>query len=394
MCVPAWYNDHQRSAVLVAARLAGLETLRVLNEPSAVALAFGYGRGLARKRVLVYDLGGGTFDASVVEITGDDLEVVSTGGDNFLGGLDFDERLADAIVSTLPSGPKERLIASRMILERVRGAAEVAKILLSERTESAVNVPFATIDDAGQPMGLHVDVERAFLEHATRDLVERTAEVTQVVLETAKLTAASLDEVLMVGGQSRAPAIRRRLGALLGRDARSDVDPQGAVALGAALLGHALVMREKGKQGVSLSEVLSGPIGVAVKGGAMRRILERNTRLPADKTLQVPVLANQPISIAVFQGSNERADENDYLGAITAVSDRPGELSLRFVVTADGRLTLSAATPTGKNVEMTFATGEASDQVRATLLAEAPLPGEDDVKAKGLLTGLKRLFGR
>jgi molecular chaperone DnaK len=153
-------------------------------------------------------------------------------------------------------------------------------------------------------------------------------------------------------------------------------------------------MREKGKQGVSLSEVLSGPIGVAVKGGAMRRILERNTRLPADKTLQVPVLANQPISIAVFQGSNERADENDYLGAITAVSDRPGELSLRFVVTADGRLTLSAATPTGKNVEMTFATGEASDQVRATLLAEAPLPGEDDVKAKGLLTGLKRLFGR
>ena len=112
MCVPAWYNDHQRSAVLVAAKLAGLETLRVLNEPSAVALAFGYGRGLARKRVLVYDLGGGTFDASVVEITGDDLEVVSTGGDNFLGGIDFDERLAEALISTLPSGPKERLLAS------------------------------------------------------------------------------------------------------------------------------------------------------------------------------------------------------------------------------------------------------------------------------------------
>ncbi len=394
MCVPAWYNDHQRSAVLSAAKLAGLETLRVLNEPSAVALAFGYGRGLARKRVLVYDLGGGTFDASVVEITGDDLEVVSTGGDNFLGGLDFDERLADAMISTLPAGPRDRLIASRMIVERVRSAAEVAKISLSEKAEAPVHVPFATTDDQGQPMALRVDVERSFLEHATIDLVERTATVTHVVLETANLTAQSLDEVLMVGGQSRAPIIRRRLIALLGREARSDVDPQGAVALGAALLGHSMVMREKGKQGVSLSEVLSAPIGVAVKGGAMRRVLERNTRLPAEKTLQVPVQANVPIAIAVFQGSNSRADENDYLGAITAASDRPGDLSLRFSVTADGRLTLSATTPTGKNVEMTFATSEASDDVQAKLLAEAPLPGEDDVKAKGLLTGIKRLFGR
>ena len=126
----------------------------------------------------------------------------------------------------------------------------------------------------------------------------------------------------------------------------------------------------------------------------MRRVLERNTRLPAEKTLQVPVQANQPIAIAVFQGSNSRADENDYLGAITAASDRPGDLSLRFSVTADGRLTLSATTPTGKNVEMTFATSEASDDVQAKLLAEAPLPGEDDVKAKGLLIGIKRLFGR
>lgn len=394
MCVPAWYNDHQRTAVLTAAQLAGLEPLRVLNEPSAVALAFGYGRGLARKRVLVYDLGGGTFDAAVVEITGDDLEVVSTGGDNFLGGLDFDERLADALIATLPLGPKERVLASRMTVERVRSTAEVAKIALSDRTEAPVHVPFATTDDEGQPMALRVDVERSFLEHATQDLVERTAVVTQAVLETAKLTPQHLDEVLMVGGQSRAPAVRQRLTTLLGREARSDVDPQGAVALGAALLGHSMVMRERGKRGVSLSEVLSAPIGVAVKGGAMRRVLERNTRLPAEKTLQVPVQANQALSIAVFQGSNQRADENDYLGAIAAVSDRPGDLSLRFAVTADGRLTLSATTPTGKNVEITFATREASDEVQAMLLAEAPLPGEEDAKAKGLLTGLKKFFGR
>lgn len=395
LCVPAWYTDHQRSAVIEAARLAGLEVRSILNEPSAVALAFGYGKGLARKRVLVYDLGGGTFDASVVEITGDDLEVVSTGGDDFLGGLDFDERLADALLSSLPDGARNRLTA--VSNERVRDAAEVAKIALSEATTTSVHVPFASTADDGTPVDLRVDVERSFLESVTADLVERTVQATQVVLEAAKLQPQSLDELLLVGGQSRAPAVRKRLEQVLGRAPRSDVDPQGAVALGAALFGQSLVLKERGKSGLSLSEVLVAPIGIAVKGGGFRRVLERNTRLPAEKNLVLPVVAGTPLSIGVFQGSSARAEENEYLGALTTACERSGDMQVRFAVAADGRLVLSATTPLGREAEVTFATAQASDALQAQLLASAPLPGDDQKPTSsksGLFGGIKKLFGR
>jgi molecular chaperone DnaK len=394
LCVPAWYTDHQRTAVLDSARAAGFEVLSILNEPSAVALAFGYGKGLARKRVLVYDLGGGTFDASVVEITGDDLEVVSTGGDDFLGGLDFDARLGDALISTMPEQAQHRL--TPMSLERVRDASELAKIALSDTQVAEVRVPFVSSTADNSPIDLRADVERAFLESITGDLIERTVQVAQVVLAAARLQPQSLDEFLLVGGQSRAPAVRAKLEAVLGRSPRSDVDPQGAVALGAALFGHSLVQRERGKRGPSLSEVLSAPIGVAVRGGAFRRVLERNTRLPAEKTLAVPVTAGVPVAITVFQGVSPRADENEYLGVLNATTDRDGELQVRFGVAADGRLTLSAVGPTGRQEVVVFSTVQASDEVQAKLLADAPLPGEEEKSAqgKGLLGGLKRLFGR
>ena len=390
LCVPAWYSDHQRGAVLEAGRLAGLDVLRILNEPSAVALAFGYGRGLARKRLLVYDLGGGTFDASVVEMTGDDLEVVSTGGDNFLGGIDFDERVADALAGTLPDPLRLRLEESRVSWERVRDAAEVAKIALSDQDTASVHLPFAVTDEGGAPVDLRATVTRAQIEQLTADLVERTCEVTRVVLEVGRVNAAALDEVLLVGGQSRAPLVRQRLQALLGRPPRTDVDPQGAVALGAAIFGHSLVQRERGKAGVSLSEVLSAPIGVAVKGGGFLRVLERNTRLPAEKTLTIPV-TDRPVEVAVFQGTNPRADENEYLGALHARVDKPGELLLRFAVSADGRLEVGAV---GRKGTASFSTADASDELRAHLYATAPLPGEAEAEAGGLFKGLKRLFGR
>jgi molecular chaperone DnaK len=394
LCVPAWYNDHQRASVLEAGRLAGLEVLRILNEPSAVALAFGYGKGLARKRVLVYDLGGGTFDASVVEITGDDLEVVSTGGDNFLGGLDFDARLADAIVQSLESGPKQRLLSSHVTIERVRDAAELAKIALSDKPVAAVHVPFVSTYDDGAPFDLKTNVERSLLETTTADLVERTIEVTQVVLAAAKLSQKSLDEVVMVGGQSRSPAVRARLEAMLGKAPRTDVDPQGAVAMGAALLGHALVMRERGKAGIQLSEVLSAPIGIGLRGGSFRKVLERNTRLPAEKTLVVPIQNAQVVRLAVFQGNASKAEENDYLGSLTTSVDRSGDLSLRFSVSADGRLLLTATTPTGKQADLMFSTQEASDATTAELLAEAPLPGESEKPASSRSGFFRKLFGR
>src|SRR5207302_1090231 len=190
--------------------------------------------------------------------------------------------------------------------------------------KTTLHLPFAASDAAGQPIDLHHQPTRAWLEELTKDLVERTAEITQVVLDTARIGPQSVDEVLLVGGQSRAPLVRRRLEQLLGKPARTDVDPQGAVALGAALLGHALVQRERGKQGITLSEVLSAPIGVAVRGGGFRRVLERNTRLPADKTLEVPIAAQKPMQLAVFQGISPRADENEYLGMLHVLPDKDG----------------------------------------------------------------------
>lgn len=393
LSVPAWYTDHQRGALLEAGKLAGLEVLSLCNEPSAVAVAFGYGRGLARKRALVCDLGGGTFDAAVVAITGDDLDVLCTGGDAFLGGMDFDARLAEALVGTLEAGPRERLLGSPVAMDRLRDAAEVAKIALSDRALAPVHLAFATTDDAGAPLDLQVEVERGFLEYATGDLVERATQVTQATLEAARLTAQSIDEVLLVGGQSRAPAVRRRIEAVLGLPARTDVDPAGAVALGAAVLGHGLVLRERGKRGVTLAEVLSCPIGVAVRGGGLRRVLDRNTRLPAEKSLSLPVQGHRPLRLAIFQGSSLRADENEYLGALAVTSERGGDLAVRFVVTADGRLALSATTPDGQHLGAHFSTLEAPDAVQAELLAEAPLPEADGRGAEGLLRGLQRLFG-
>jgi molecular chaperone DnaK (HSP70) len=190
--------------------------------------------------------------------------------------------------------------------------------------------------------------------------------------------------------------VRKHLERVLGRPGRSDVDPAGAVALGAALLGHSLVQKERGKRGLSLAEVLSSPIGVAVRGGGFRRVLERNTRLPAEKSLTLPVQAQQTLKFAVMQGTSARADENEYLGALSLQSERAGELNVRFAVSADGRLQLSATTPTGKRAEVQFTTSEASEAAQEQLLLESPLPGEDDASRSsksGIFGGLKRLFG-
>ncbi|MFZ5469783.1 MAG: TIGR02266 family protein [Myxococcota bacterium] len=394
LCVPAYFNDHQRAAMIDAGRRAGLEVLRVLNEPSAVALAFGYGRGLARKRILVYDLGGGTFDASVLELTGDDLEVVTTGGENFLGGLDFDLRLAERLSLSLPEEERAQVSGSLLALQRIRDAAEQAKITLSDVEKTSVHVPFAATRGDGSPVDLSVEVARNTLEEVTQDLVERTVEVTQAVLEAGGVTPHMLDEVLLVGGQSRAPLVRRRLEAFLNKPARTDVDPHSAVALGAAILGHALLLKEKGKAGVSLSEVLSAPIGFAVRGGAMRRVLERNTRLPAEKTVSLPVQNGQTMGVAVFQGGSPLAEENEYLGALRVTAQKSGDLSLRFTVSPDGRLDIAAAVPGGSSSRLSLATTDAGEATVSGLLAQAPLPGEEPVADKGLLRNIKRLFGR
>lgn len=394
LCVPAYFNDHQRSALLQAGRLAGLEVMRIFNEPSAVALAYGYGRGLARKRVLVYDLGGGTFDASIVEITGDDLEVVATGGDNFLGGMDFDSRVADELGRTLEHDAHVPPDGSVHSLQRIRDAAEQAKITLSDVERTPVHVPFASTLPDGSPVDLRTELTRQTLEGLTIDLVDRTVETTHAVLQAANLTTQSIDEVLLVGGQSLAPLVHRKMEEALGRPTRSDVDPHGAVALGAAILGHALIRQEKGRSGVAVSEILSLPIGIGLRGGTMRKVLDRNTRLPAEKTLGLSVSAGVPLGVAIFQGDATVAEENEYLGCLQLAPDKSGEANLRFMLSPDGILQVYATGP-GARAEVAMATGDASDEVRQALWANAPLPGESESpKEGGLLGGIKKLFGR
>jgi molecular chaperone DnaK len=232
------------------------------------------------------------------------------------------------------------------------------------------------------------------MESVTDELVERTLQVTRDVLASANLSAQSLDEVLLVGGQSRSPKVRARVEELVGRNVRTDVDAQAAVAYGAAILGHALIQASKGKPGVALSEVLSAPIGIATRDGGFRRVLERNTRLPAEKTILLPGKAGESLGVLVFQGAAEQAEDNEYLGSLSATLERNGELQVRFAVGADGTLSLTAAGPGGQRTAVTLSTDDASDEVRAALYAAAPLPGEEESGKKSVLGGIKRLFGR
>lgn len=394
LCVPAYFNDHQRAAMLEAAKLAGLEVLRIFNEPTSVSLAFGYGQALPRKRILVYDLGGGTFGASVVEVTGDDLEVVATGGDNFLGGMDFDDRAAVELAGRFEQKEQRKLDSTPVGQQRLRDVAERAKIALSDRPTAAVHLPGAAIGADGSTVDLRDDLTRDRLEALTAELVERTIQVTKSVLESAGLTAAKLDEVLLVGGQSKAPLVRRRVQELCGRPPRTDVDAQAAVALGAAILGHALTEAARGKPGVTLSEVLSAPVGIGERGGGIQRVFERNTRLPAEKTVSFPVTEGQSVGIAVFQGAGARAEENEYLGCIEAPADRAGEVTLQFALSADGTLRLTAISPAGHREVARMTTTDAPDDARAAMLAASPLGATGAPRTGILKKGLAKLLGR
>ncbi|HVE81744.1 MAG TPA: Hsp70 family protein [Myxococcales bacterium] len=394
LCVPAYFNDHQRGAMLEAAKLAGLEVLRIFNEPTSVSLAFGYGQALPRKRILVYDLGGGTFGASVVEVTGDDLEVVATGGDNFLGGMDFDDKVAAELSGRFEQREQRKLDSTPVGQQRLRDAAERAKISLSDQPSAPVHLAGAAIGAGGAAVDLKDELSRDRLEALTAELVERTIQVTRSVLESAGLTAEMLDEVLLVGGQSRAPLVRRRVQELCGRPPKTDVDAQAAVALGAAILGHALLEAARGKPGVTLSEVLSAPVGIGMRGGGVQRVFERNTRLPAEKTVTFPVAEGQSVGIAVFQGAGLRAEENEYLGCIQAPADRAGEVTLQFALSADGTLGLTAVSPTGRREVARMTTADAPDDARAAMLDASPLGAPGGPQPGLLRKGLKRFLGR
>jgi molecular chaperone DnaK len=340
---PAYYNESQRAAVREAGRLAGLHVERILSEPTAAALAFGYGKGI-QKRILVYDLGGGTFDASVLELHDTVFEVVSTGGDTFLGGVDFDARLVDHLLLEFKKATGYDMPPDRVALQRITDAAERAKCALSERQTERIQVPFVAVVD-GRPLDLDVTVTRQQLEELTAPLVERTVRVVEQVLAAKHYTRDQIDEILLVGGMSRMPLVRRRLRQYFGREAHRGVHPDEAVALGASLLAHSLDRAE----GVVLIDVVPMSLGIGLPGGACRRLIERNSPLPVTRSFGVATTEDfqTSLELPVYQGESDRAADNEFLGTLT-VTDLPRaprgtvRIAVTFHLSAECLLTVTA----------------------------------------------------
>ncbi|MGC4122601.1 MAG: Hsp70 family protein [Myxococcales bacterium] len=374
--VPAYFNDRQRQAVRYAGQLAGLEIVRVLSEPTAVAVAYGFGKGLTRKRLLVYDLGGGTLDASVLEATGDDLEVAGAGGDNFLGGLDFDARVARWLEDRFQSAHGFALPDDPLSRQRVRDAAETAKIQLSDRADARVMLPVIAQKD-GEPVSLDASLERSQLESLTADLVERSVAVTKIVLQAAEIPPSGVDEVLLVGGQSQSPAIRSAVEALIGKPVHRDLDPFASVAIGAALIGRALLDDPSAETfSLHVEEKLSLAVFARTPEGAFLQVLDAGTPLPCEKT----VAFGDSKDVYVYQGEKDDSQDLDFLGLARVPATAQGELT--FQLGADGILTVLAGASGQARRPLTLDT-RAADPFAAPETAAASAPGE---RKSGLLS--------
>ncbi|MCP3061705.1 TIGR02266 family protein [Myxococcus sp. K38C18041901] len=367
--VPAYYNDNQRQAVREAGKLAGLYVERILNEPTAAALAYGYGRKL-NQRVLVYDLGGGTFDASVLELADNVYEVISTGGDTFLGGIDFDNAIVTYLLEEFQKKTGRTFQGDRVALQRINDAAERAKCALSERSEMRVHVAFVTmIDD--KPYDLDVTLTRQKLVELTEGLVDRTVKVCDEVLKAKNLGPKDIDEVILVGGQSRFPLVHEKITRFFGKPPSKGVHPDEAVALGAALLAHSLGQLE----GVVLIDVLPMAIGVGLPGGRFKPVLERNTSLPSTKsyTLSTHRDGQTELELTVFQGDSERASDNEYLGTLklAGLPKLPRgavQVTVTFEVNNESLLKVTAReSSSGREVTSTFSTKDTPEAVKARL---------------------------
>src|SRR6266436_3963266 len=369
--VPAYYNDNQRQAVRAAGALAGLDVERIVNEPTAAAIAFAQGRAL-EQRVMVYDLGGGTFDTSVLELHGNVYEVISTGGDTFLGGVDFDKAVINELLARFQKKHGVEFQGDRVAYQRIADAAERAKIALSERLTMPVNVPFVTLVD-DKPCDIDTTLTRAELEKLTEGLIDRTLRVCDDVLTNCGLKISDIGELLLVGGQSRMPLVREKIRAFFGREASRAVHPDEAVALGAALLADSIQSGEIG--GMVLMDVLPMSIGVGLPGGRFKKVVERNTSLPHKKTYSIWTSQDnqKTLEIPVFQGEADRAQQNEYLGTLVVPDLPPGikgsvVFDIIFAVSPESILTITAEERgTRRSVSATFSTQDSPEAVKRRL---------------------------
>jgi molecular chaperone DnaK len=342
--VPAYFDDAQRQATKDAGRIAGLEVKRILNEPTAAALAYGLDRGQA-ERIAVYDLGGGTFDISILEIRSGVFSVKATGGDTHLGGEDFDARIIDKLAEEFQKKHDVDLRRDRMALQRLKEAAEKAKHELSSSLETEINIPFVATGRAG-PLHLERTLKRSELEILTRDLVERTVESCRAVLKDAKLVPDQIDQVVLVGGMTRMPAVQKAVRELFGKDPHKGVDPDEVVALGAAIQGAAL----GGKiEEVLLLDVTPLAIGVETGGGVFTKLIPRNTTIPTEKSEVFTTSSHNQsfVPIHVLQGEREMAADNRSLARfeLTGIPPAPRgvpKIQVTFRVDANGILSVEA----------------------------------------------------
>ena len=346
--VPAYFNEKQRASVRTAGRMAGFEVLRILNEPTAAALVYGLGKRV-NKRVAVYDLGGGTFDISIIDIQGRVYEVIATGGDTFLGGVDFDDRLMKFVLEDFHEKHGVDLSFDRVAIQRIRDAAEATKIALSTHDQAHIQLDAIHIDGNDQ-LNMDVLITRERLEALTSDLVRRTIETCQRIFEEAGCLPHEIDEFLMVGGQSRMPLVHKAVRQLTGKVPNKQLDPEHAVGLGAAIMAQA--MRKPNSNTVTLRDVLSIPIGIRGAANKMHVLFAKQSRLPArqSRSLTTHQDGQRSIMLRIYQGEHESVDDNDLIGTFVFSGLREAAagsvgLKVTFDLNAEGELQVSAHDP-------------------------------------------------
>ncbi|WNG26460.1 Hsp70 family protein [Cystobacter fuscus] len=397
--VPAYYTDSQRHAVKEAGRLAGLNVKRIVNEPTAAALAYGFNRGLDQK-ILVYDLGGGTFDVSVLHLTGNVFEVLATGGDTFLGGVDFDNRVVDYVLEKAWEESKIDLSTSPIAMQRIKNAAEAAKIDLTLIPNVVIDLPFLE-ERKGKPVDVRIPLTRETLNALTMDLVDRTFELCDRVLKEKGIDRAQIDEVILVGGQSRMPLVQQRIHEHFGKPPRKGVHPDECVALGAALLAESLGSLDS----VTLLDAVSMPIGYALPNGRVRRVIDKNTIIPLVKSFRLPA-PREPgapfIEMDIFQGDSDLVVDNEYLGTLKVPAEAAGR-KIDFRLNEECLLQVVVDDPSGpRRIEL--ATRDTPELLKKELARVAQEKAEKAEKAaatpsspqegSGLLSSIKSIFRR